>query len=481
MKNVLKGIALAGLAIAIAPSAWAQSCNTPLYDETIASFNSSTPDDPPIDFAIGGTGIVGDNFTACRDSDGIELGLRINQRDNGLIVPVANNRYQVPDGAHADGNMPWNVDVHIDMGYAYGAGIAPDQVSDLNSLILQYDCDPVFDQVNGPAYDLVALAGFFPLPLVETTRLVQLSDNTLFPGRCVGYTLDPDAEGSYEFSLTAVYDDEEVGHVSAIAVNGDPLEPPIVTTPPTSSANFSVIKTFEDGNLAEVEVSLDCNTGLILDQDKDISPWYSGELNNHVTFVLTDLGQTAASCTVSETDAPAGYRAEYTVLAGVGTADDDGCHFEDVVIGTNVLCGVTNRVDAVQVVIGKVWEGLNDDEELFAAISLVCTNVVPADAQNQWFEIVSSDDGDQEAILATVKPRWDGSTSCQVYEQNYSSAVESSGCESSFIVSVGQEDAGCTIVNTVFYEGIPTLNQYGMALLALLMLGMGFVGFRRFV
>jgi hypothetical protein len=47
-------------------------------------------------------------------------------------------------------------------------------------------------------------------------------------------------------------------------------------------------------------------------------------------------------------------------------------------------------------------------------------------------------------------------------------------------VSVGSGDS-CTITNTVFFEGIPTLNQYGMAIMALLMLGMGFVGFRRFV
>jgi hypothetical protein len=31
----------------------------------------------------------------------------------------------------------------------------------------------------------------------------------------------------------------------------------------------------------------------------------------------------------------------------------------------------------------------------------------------------------------------------------------------------------------VFFEGIPTLSQYGMALMALLMLGMGFVAVRR--
>jgi hypothetical protein len=39
----------------------------------------------------------------------------------------------------------------------------------------------------------------------------------------------------------------------------------------------------------------------------------------------------------------------------------------------------------------------------------------------------------------------------------------------------------CTFTNTIFFEGIPTLNQYGLALLALLMLGIGAVGLRRFV
>ena len=39
----------------------------------------------------------------------------------------------------------------------------------------------------------------------------------------------------------------------------------------------------------------------------------------------------------------------------------------------------------------------------------------------------------------------------------------------------------CTFTNAVFFEGIPTLSQYGMAIMVLLMLGVGFVGFRRFV
>jgi len=46
-------------------------------------------------------------------------------------------------------------------------------------------------------------------------------------------------------------------------------------------------------------------------------------------------------------------------------------------------------------------------------------------------------------------------------------------------VSAG-EDASCTFTNTVFFEGIPTLSQYGLAILVLLTLGVGLVGFRRF-
>lgn len=58
-------------------------------------------------------------------------------------------------------------------------------------------------------------------------------------------------------------------------------------------------------------------------------------------------------------------------------------------------------------------------------------------------------------------------------------AVEvDNGC-TNLTVSVGQ-GAACTVTNTVFFEGIPTLSQYSMAILALLMLGIGVIGFRRF-
>jgi hypothetical protein len=55
------------------------------------------------------------------------------------------------------------------------------------------------------------------------------------------------------------------------------------------------------------------------------------------------------------------------------------------------------------------------------------------------------------------------------------------GKEGVIRVRVGDSSAGCTFTNTLFFEGIPTLSQYGLAIMALLMLGVGFVGFRRFV
>jgi len=64
-------------------------------------------------------------------------------------------------------------------------------------------------------------------------------------------------------------------------------------------------------------------------------------------------------------------------------------------------------------------------------------------------------------------------------ESNDDNVVDTENGCGEFRVYPGDEHE-CEIVNTVFFEGIPTLNQYGMAILALLMLGAGFAGFRRF-
>ena len=62
-------------------------------------------------------------------------------------------------------------------------------------------------------------------------------------------------------------------------------------------------------------------------------------------------------------------------------------------------------------------------------------------------------------------------TDCTVTMVPNDMAVEGSSCSFSF--EIGDEEAGCDVAGTVFFEGIPTLSQYGLALMALLMLGVG--------
>lgn len=76
-------------------------------------------------------------------------------------------------------------------------------------------------------------------------------------------------------------------------------------------------------------------------------------------------------------------------------------------------------------------------------------------------------------------PHYGGTSVCTVTENVAFSAAESDDSDcASLPISIGMGNS-CTITNVVFFEGIPTLNQYGLAVLALLMLGVGLVGFRR--
>jgi hypothetical protein len=81
--------------------------------------------------------------------------------------------------------------------------------------------------------------------------------------------------------------------------------------------------------------------------------------------------------------------------------------------------------------------------------------------------------------LFQVLPDWDGTTECFVTEEVDAGVLaDLSDCES--IPLAPGVDGECTIVNTRLFAGIPTLSQYGLLLMALLMLGVGLVGFRRY-
>jgi hypothetical protein len=278
-----------------------------------------------------------------------------------------------------------------------------------------------------------------------------------------------------------------------------------------SRATFLVTKDFTDGNPGQVEVAIDCNTGLILDQSKEISEGQS------VEFVVTEFTAGQLSCEISEV-VPAGYSPTYGVdgnqggTAGGVTSDDEGCQFIEVVGGA-FACQVVNTPDPVDIVITKEWifEGSSNAQDIDTRylLTLRCdaeiiggyndgigTLEAPAGSPQVvcGFNLTANADSGQtvaggpwckqfhgdgpDVFNAEVIPDYPESD-CEVIESLYDDAVEvDNGC-GHLVFSAGQ-GASCTITNTVFFEGIPTLNQYAMALLALIMLGIGMVGFRRF-
>jgi uncharacterized repeat protein (TIGR01451 family) len=233
-------------------------------------------------------------------------------------------------------------------------------------------------------------------------------------------------------------------------------------------ASFVVSKVFSDGNVGDVEVSLSCNDGFVNASTAVIT----GGDPNGFRFVVRDFISGALNCEIMETPVP-GYQAEYSsmdVVSGIS------CDYLAVEGGAENFCVITNTLLPVPVTIDTVWELVDDpaDIPLESVVRLVCENVAGGQSEWEWFI-----QGNQ-TNTALVLPRFDGTTRCVVDQQSASSAIESSGCENPIVVTINASESGCMLVNTAFFEGIPTLNRFGLLLLISLMLGVGFVGFRRY-
>ena len=292
---------------------------------------------------------------------------------------------------------------------------------------------------------------------------------------------DPGGVESASDTLTCIYTD------------GDG-EPTTVTYPLLleigGDATFDVSKAFSDGRPGSVDVTITCNTGLPLTQTAAISD------GNPVRFVVRSFESGDMDCSVTE-DPDSGYMAEFAASGDSESVDDDpqapGCHFTSISGGDANACAITNTPDPVSVTINKVWDytgatqgGVSDSFEL----TLWCDSEIVEGSQGtnggtsapngngttDWYKVFAGT-GDAQ-FVAMVIPNYP-SSSCWVEENIVDDAVETvNGCMD-ISVSVGNP-AECTVTNTVFFEGIPTLNQYGLAIMALLMLGIGMVGFRRF-
>jgi len=256
-----------------------------------------------------------------------------------------------------------------------------------------------------------------------------------------------------------------------------------------------------------VSVHLSCTGGATLEQDIVVDP------NTGGTFFVYDIintGQDYTFCTVTENDVPDHYTTTYDI-DGDSTFDswdsdngEDDCRWQLDSEGDaddELVCDIVNKPDPALIRVNKTWvvEGADLGFDGDYKIRVKCdvgqgsNDLYLVDTDNSdahdwswcgghWCGAgvrANYEDGNAYYEFTLRKPTNGGE--CEVYEDFDDSVVESdNSCDDWFEVAAGGEYT-CDIVNTVFFEGIPTLNQYGMAILALLMLGVGFVGFRRFV
>ena len=309
----------------------------------------------------------------------------------------------------------------------------------------------------------------------------------------------------------------------------------IPVTPADGTALLFIQKVFTDGNNeTPVTLNLQCTNGqpnqstvTVYPDDPFQQAGIFGQME--VGFVIDNIaivGGEGATCTVTEAPV-AGYEINY--ICGPGSdsdpadhclpdatgpdANEIACEWSDIQsnetngdeVGDVNRCLITNDVLPVPVEVTKVWDISNAGGDFFSrdvTVRIACTDeIVDFDDirgpfYEKFFPLSESDfvaDG-EATVTAYVYPRFDRAdenrrfevTRCWADENIQDSAVEiENDCGTSpptgqLHVTAGQGDS-CTITNTLFFEGIPTLSQYGMAIMALLMLGVGFIGFRRFV
>ncbi len=287
-----------------------------------------------------------------------------------------------------------------------------------------------------------------------------------------------------------------------IVINGSPLAFSFAIdgdcTNTETRANFTVTKDFTDDNKGgpenptEVDVTLDCFTGLPIMQTQTISQ------NRDVEFIVKDFENLELDCIITEdTNASELYGYTPTYIAGGpnSSSTTSSCKFDSLASGSDYTCHIENDATPVNVNIEKLWVIDGDGGDFVDtnySLTLFCDAEIengakhchsgfgggPVSFNSNYESCYVFEGSTSRTFLARVTPEWP-ETHCWVDERVYDSSVDVDNDCDNLTISHGQGD-NCRVTNSVFFEGIPSLSQYGMAILALLMLGVGMLGFRRF-
>jgi hypothetical protein len=291
-------------------------------------------------------------------------------------------------------------------------------------------------------------------------------------------------------------------------------QPGMDIEPAEGTAVFVVQKIFQDRNdETAVTIHMDCSSGNPTEQQRTVVPG-PGQLHGQfeVAFVLDNIPDTEdVNCTIYE-EPVGGYSQEYRCFPWSSSDPDDSCVdnpgsqsplatacvFNDVEATDEEndevnLCAIRNIPNPAEIHLTKEWviEGSQGNAVDFEARIHVRSTDYFEGANgckgNHFCRYVTFDKGPgSETKSLTVYPTFEGATIWveeDIYDSTFDSENDCGGSMS--VMPEGYEGAdgedSCTFTNTAYFEGIPTLNQYGMAIMALLMLGVGFIGFRRFV
>ena len=230
------------------------------------------------------------------------------------------------------------------------------------------------------------------------------------------------------------------------------------------------------GGTGELPVTLTCNSGFPLTQDA----------TTPVNFSVAEVS-TGATCTiVLNGSVPSGFEITGYIADG-GAPSMTGCEY-DITNGNTVFhtCEIQATVTESDFNVFVDWTVSPDadpDVGQATTATIRCQNVY---TQSGLTTITESGfpAGPSAVFPITVDALPNPImpyTVCDAVLVDVESAVEVDEGDCGSVTLMAGTPAECTIIATAFFEGIPTLSQYGMAIMALLMLGVGFVGFRRFV